>query len=52
MELKSCINTTSVKLPVTYRINQRYLKCTYMVEKYAKIRGVNPFLTANANTVD
>ena len=51
MEVKSCLNTTSVKLPVTPRVNPPYLKCINMVEKYPNIRGVNPFLQINANMV-
>ena len=50
MELRSRLNTTSISLPVTSRVNQSYLKCIYMVEKHAKIRGVSS-LTINANMV-
>ena len=51
MEVKSCLNTASVKFPVTSRPNQPYLKCKYKVAKYAKIRCVIPVLTFNAKMV-
>ena len=49
MEVNFCLNTTSVKLLVTSRVNPPYLKCIYMVEKYANTRGVNPLLINIAN---
>ena len=51
MKVKSCLTTTSVKHPVTSRVNPPYLECIHIVEKYAHIRGVNHFLTINANIV-
>ena len=42
---KILLKYKSVKIPVISRANPPYLKCIYMVEKYANIRGVNPFLT-------
>ena len=40
MEIKSPLNTISVKLPVTSRVNQSFLKWIYIVEKYANSRNV------------
>ena len=34
------LKTASVKLPVTSPVNQPYLKCIYMIEKYANGRDV------------
>ena len=51
MEVESCLNTTSLKLPVTTLVNPPYMKCIYKVEKYANIRGVIFLLTINANKV-
>ena len=52
MEVKSCLNTSSVKLPVTSRVNPTYLKCIYMVKKYVNIRAVIYLITINANMVN
>ena len=48
---KTHLNTTKVKLPVASSDNQPYLKCKYMVEKYAYSRGVVHCLTNNASKV-
>ena len=51
IEVKTLLNTTKVKLPVASCVNSPYLKCIYMVEKYAYSRGVILSLTNNANKV-
>ena len=50
-EAKTHLNTSSVKLPVTSRVNPPYLKCIYMVEKKAYSRGVIFSLTNNVSMV-
>ena len=50
-DVKSLLNTSSVKLPVASRVNPPYLKCIHMVEKYVYSRGVNDSLTNNAKMV-
>ena len=49
MEVKSHLNTSSVRLPVISRVSPPYLKCIHMVEKYACSRDVIHSLTNNAN---
>ena len=51
MVVKTHLNTSSVKLPVTSRVNPQYLKRIHMVEKYAHRRGVIHSLTNTANMV-
>ena len=51
MEMKTHLTISSVKLPVTSRVNTPYLKCIHMIEKHAYIRGVIHSLTNNANMV-
>ena len=45
MEVKTHLNTSNVKLPVTSCVNSPYLKCIHMVEKSAYSRGVIHSLT-------
>ena len=51
MEIKTDLKTSRVKFPVTARVNPAYLKCLYMVEKYAKSRVVIHSVTDNENMV-
>ena len=51
MDVNSPLNTSSLKFPVTSRINPPYLKCIHKVEIYAYIRGVIHSLKNNVNMV-
>ena len=51
MEVKTQINTSSVKHPATSRVDQPYLKCIYMIEKNADSRNVIYSVTNTANMV-
>ena len=48
MEVKTRLNTTGVKLPVTSPVNPPFFKCIYMVEKFAISRDLIHSLTKNA----
>ena len=50
-DVNSTLNTSSLKFPITSRVNPPYLKCIHMVEIYANSRGVNHSLTNNVNMV-
>ena len=52
MELSTHLNISSIKHPVTSRVNPPCVKCIHMVEKFAYSRGVIHSLTNNANMVD
>ena len=51
MEVKTHLNTSSVKLSVTARVNPTYLKCIYIVGKITNSKGVIHSVTNNANMV-
>ena len=51
MEVKTDLNISSIKLPVTQRFKPPYLTYIYMVEKYAYSRGVIHSLTNTASLV-
>ena len=51
IEIKTHLNTSCVKLPVTSRVNRLYLKCIHMAKKFAYSRGGTHSLTNNANMV-
>ena len=52
IEVKTHLNISSVKLPVTPRVNPPYLRSIHRVEKYTFSGGVIHSLTNNANMVD
>ena len=51
VEVKSPLNTSSSRLPITSRVNSPHFKCIHMVGKYAYSRDVIESLTSNANIV-
>ena len=51
MEIKSPLNTTSIKLPVTSRVSPSFLKWMYIAEKYVVSRDVIHSVTNIPNMV-
>ena len=51
-EVRTNLNISIVKLPVTSRVNPPNMKCLHTVEKYAYSRGVTHSLPNTANMMD
>ena len=49
MDVNSLLSTSSLKFPVTSRVNPPYVKCIHMVGKQACSRGVIHSLTNHPN---